>query len=217
MVIGRGNEQDGAMWKRGLLLLAMTLSVSWLVSCSGATTSTGPSGTSGSASPSATPSSTGSPSPSLSPSPTGPPTGFACAGTHGGVTAAADWPPEGPRVVAVRVGAHEGFDRIVFEFSGTVPSYTISRQSTSFRLDPAGGSVTVKGTRGLLVTIKPEDWLSYRGPQRFQAGLPFLREARMVQNFEGIMQWGLGVAGTPCLRVTTLSSPPRLVVDVSTK
>jgi len=206
------------MRRRELLLLAMTLSVPWLVSCSAATTSTGPSGTSGSASPSATPSSTGSPSPSLSPSPTGPPTGFSCRGSQsGGATAAADWPPEGPRVVAVRVGAHEGFDRIVFEFDGTVPGYSITRQGTTFTLSPDGSSVTVAGTRALLVKIQPQDWLSYNGPQRFRAGLPFLREARIVENFEGIMQWGLGVAGTPCIRVTTLSAPPRLVIDIAAK
>jgi hypothetical protein len=36
-----------------------------------------------------------------------------------------------------------------------------------------------------------------------------------VENFEGYQQWALGTQGTPALRVFTLGSPSRLVVDVS--
>jgi hypothetical protein len=102
------------------------------------------------------------------------------------------------------------------EFSAPIPHYTVKTQdSTVFTLVPKGTKVTLSGTAGVLVTVKPENWQAYKGPSGMKPGLPFLRQARMVQNFEGTMQWALGIQGSPCLKVTTLTSPPRLVVDVA--
>jgi hypothetical protein len=104
----------------------------------------------------------------------------------------------------------------VMEFSGSIPNYTVkSQDSPVFTLEPKGTKVTLLGTAGVLVTVKPENWQAYNGPTGMKPGLPFLRQARMVQNFEGTMQWALGIQGSPCLQVTTLRSPPRLVVDVA--
>jgi hypothetical protein len=116
------------------------------------------------------------------------------------------------------VAGHSGYDRFVLQFDGTVPSYTVTRQSTpTFTLASQGTSVRLRGTRGVLITVKPENWTAYTGSSHFVPLLAVIREARMVQNFEGTMQWGLGVLGTPCLRVTTLKAPTRLVVDVVAK
>ena len=41
-------------------------------------------------------------------------------------------------------------------------------------------------------------------------------EARTIGDIEGVVTWGLGVAGPACTRVLTLSAPARLVVDVAT-
>jgi hypothetical protein len=102
------------------------------------------------------------------------------------------------------------------EFSGPIRGYTVTPQSSpTFTLDPKGTKVTLDGTAGVLITVKPENWQAYAGPTGMRPGLPFLKQARMVQNFEGTMQWGLGIQGTPCLQVSTLKSPPRLVVDVA--
>jgi hypothetical protein len=102
------------------------------------------------------------------------------------------------------------------EFSGPVPTYKVVPQNSPvFTLDPKGTKVTLDGTAGVLITVKPENWQAYTGPTGMRPGLPFLKQARMVQNFEGTMQWGLGIQGSPCLKVTTLNSPPRLVVDVA--
>jgi hypothetical protein len=154
-------------------------------------------------------------SPDVSTTPPGPPAGFACAGAKGGAVAADDWPPEGPRVVAVRFSGQGDYDRIELEFDGTVPSYDISPHGTTFDLSPSEENTTLAGTSALLVKIQPQDWLSYAGPERSGAALTFLQEARMVENFEGVMQWGLGVAGSPCIRVSTLTEPSRLVIDVA--
>jgi hypothetical protein len=165
------------------------------------------------------PSSLPSPSPTQTappPSPTpSPPAGFQCGSSFKGGSASSG-APTGPTVTGVRVGGHTGFDRFVMEFSGPVPSYKVVPQNSPvFTLDPKGTKVTLQGTTGVLITVKPENWQAYSGPTGMRPGLPFLKQARMVQNFEGTMQRGLGIQGVPCLMVTTLNSPPRLVVDVA--
>lgn len=164
-----------------------------------------------STSPYVSPSSSPSPSPSPSPvpSPT-PPAGFYMTDSSGGFVAS-------NAVVAVRVGQHPGYDRIVIEFASGVPSYTVTRQSTStFTRSPRGDQVTLEGNAGVLIVIHSvSNWTSYAGPTAFHPGYPYLGQALLVENFEGYQQWALGIQGTPALRVFTLASPSRLVVDVS--
>ena len=73
------------------------------------------------------------------------------------------------------------------------------------------------GTNGVLVTVQHIDWTAYRGVTVLALDSAFLREARQVQNFEGVQQWGLGIAGAPAIRVFTLTGPSRLVVDVTAR
>ena len=182
------------------------------------------SSTLGSASPtpttsvSSSPTATASPLSSSSPiaTPTPQPTsqllaGFTCADASGGSE------QTGSNVLGVRVGQHDGYDRMVIEFSGPIPSYRVQRRSgTSFTESPRGQTVTLSGTNGVLVVVHPIfNWTSYTGPVAFKPDYPVLREARQVENFEGYQQWALGIQGTPCLRVTTLTAPSRLVVDVT--
>jgi len=167
---------------------------------------------------SSSPTATGSPVPSSSPSDTPSPqptagllAGFTCADASGGSE------QTGSDVVGVRVGQHDGYDRLVIEFSGPIPSYKVQRRSgTSFTASPRGQTVTLRGTNGVLIVVHPIfNWTSYSGPSAFQPDYRVLREARQVENFEGYQQWALGIQGSPCLRVTTLTSPSRLVVDVA--
>lgn len=170
--------------------------------------------TSVSPTPTPTPSLTPSPSPSPTdvPSPVWPPAGFTTGGVSGGSSATI------VRVSAVRVGAHPGYDRFVLEFSGPVPTYTVTPQSDSqFTLTPKGGTVTLEGTNGVLITVQHIDWTAYTGPTSLRPEFTYLREARLIQNFEGVQQWGLGIAGVVAVRISTLTSPARLVVDVTTQ
>jgi hypothetical protein len=78
--------------------------------------------------------------------------------------------------------------------------------------------VTLAGNHGVLIRIEPiGNWTSYSGPTEFDPPFPRLREARLIENFEAVQQWGLGVQGNTCVRVSTLSGPYRLVVDVALK
>lgn len=122
-------------------------------------------------------------------------------------------------MLAVRVGSHDGYDRFVLEFSGAVPSYTVSIQSGT-RFTSGGGqgqTVTLEGVNGVMVTLQHINWTAYKGPGEFLPRFVYLREARLIQNFEGTQQWALGVAGVPAIRVFTLTTPNRLVVDVAAR
>ena len=138
------------------------------------------------------------------------PPGFALRDFSGGSVALST-------VSAVRVGQHDGYDRFVIEFSGGVPSYSVKRQSgATFTRSPKGDLVTLEGTAGVVITIHSiGNWTSYTSATAFKPGYPFLRQALLTENFEGYQSWALGIAGTPALRVFTLASPNRLVVDIA--
>ena len=191
-------------------LAAMSCAVAALAACGGS------GGTGANPTPSAShspkASASASVAPTINPSPTLP-AGFACADASGGSTSV------GSRVTAVRADQHadQGYDRFVIEFDGTIPGYTVKRQSNAtFTQSPKGDTVALAGDHGVLVTIQPvTDWTSYSGPTAFGAIGTFIRQAKQVQNFEAVQQWGIGVQGNPCMHVTTLTSPSRLVIDIA--
>lgn len=149
------------------------------------------------------------PSPSAVASPS-PPAGFATGTVAGGAVASST-------VTTVRVGQHAGYDRIVIEFAGGVPVYEVSTQAgATFTRSPRGDQVTLEGTSGVLIKLHSVvNWTSYTAPTTFHPGYPYLRQALLVENYEGYQQWALGVQGTAYIRVTTLGSPSRLVIDVT--
>jgi hypothetical protein len=121
-------------------------------------------------------------------------------------------------VATARVGQHPGYDRFVIEFAGGVPPYAVTPQSTTaFTRSPRGDQVILEGTSGVLVKIHSvTNWTAYTGPTGFLPRYPYLRQAMLVENYEGYQQWALGVNGAACVRVAVYSSPGRLVVDVAT-
>jgi len=150
------------------------------------------------------------PTPSATPSATAaPPSGFGLGSVSGGSVSGAD-------VTAVRVAGQSGYDRFVIEFGGGVPNYTVTPQANAtFTRSPKGDQVTLEGTSGVLIVAHSvTNWSSYSAPTSFHPGYPYLRQAMQVENFEGYQQWALGVQGTAYVRVMTLGSPDRLVVDV---
>jgi hypothetical protein len=122
-------------------------------------------------------------------------------------------------VSALRTGTHTGYDRLTIEFGNGVPSSVEVRsiRGTQFTLSPSGMEVTLKGSNGVLITIRGADLhTSYTGSTDIVTGYTTLAEARRVQDFEGVVQLGLGVNGSGCYRAFFLANPSRLVVDVPT-
>lgn len=115
----------------------------------------------------------------------------------------------------VAVGTHAGYDRLVLEFArGPVPTYEVTpRDQPVFSRDASDAEAVLLGDTGVLVVLRgttvgptARAWLLPR--------YPAIREVERLGDFEAVVSYGVGVAGVARVRVTTLSSPARLVVDV---
>jgi hypothetical protein len=119
----------------------------------------------------------------------------------------------------VRVGEHEGFDRIVLEFTGTgVPGWSVGWVDRA-RLDGSGEAVDLDGEATLDVYASGTTWPAdgyYDGPQRLEPDSGAVDDVYVGGTFEGYTQVLAGIDSPPSpVRVFALPNPPRLVVDVS--
>ncbi len=156
-----------------------------------------------------------SPAPSISSSP--PPDSTLPAFACGGVGLGSAPHPAVVFIDAVRTGAHQGYDRLTIEFKNA-PAGDVELQSqngTVFTNSPRGDQVTLAGRNGILVTIRGADLhTNYNGSIDINTGYATLVEVRRVQDFEGVVQFGLGVSGAACYRAFLMTSPDRLVIDI---
>lgn len=164
------------------------------------------------------PSPTGSPTPSPAASPTATPSqlpAFACGAantyTFGSGPSVAD-------INAVRTGSHSGYDRLTVEFANGAPHDVQVGQpfsGTTFIMSPSGVQATLKGDHGILITFHGSDLhTSYSGSTDIVTGDSTIAEVRRVQDFEGVVQLGLGINGAGCYRAFWLTGPDRFVIDV---
>jgi len=144
-------------------------------------------------------------------------TGFA------GTTSAVHRPRPGapPRILrAVDARASPGYDRITFEFtSDSLPGYHVEYTSGPVRRCGSGESVVVAGAGRLVVRLEPAQAHDERGNAMFTErdrtlGLPAVKDMKLVCDFEGQVEWVLGVAVAGPYRVSELAGPARLVLDV---
>lgn len=132
-------------------------------------------------------------------------------------------PPEGaPELTLqdIRVGSHETYDRVVFEFSGDgLPGYRI--QYTDKALQQASGhELAVSGNDILEVLIEgtPMDRLP-SNPDLISAGPYQLATGNVAGitnggTFENQSQFFIGLDRQRSFEATVLESPTRLVIDV---
>jgi len=125
-----------------------------------------------------------------------------------------------PTLTDVRAGGHTGFDRVVFEFRGAVPEHRVGYVDQLVQ-DGSGRPVAVAGAADLEVVFQGanahrQDGSPTISPRRFSTGLPAVKEVAQVSDFEAVVTYGIGVDRKRPIKVSTLSSPSRLVIDVST-
>jgi hypothetical protein len=146
-------------------------------------------------------------------------TGFA--GTTAPVSRVRARPPGAPYGVLRRVETaapgETGYDRVVFEFTGdSVPGYSIQYTTRPVQSCGSGDPVSVAGTQRLVVRFEPARAHDEQGSiaRQLSPQLPALKEMKVVCDFEGQVEWVLGLAGRAPYRVSELAGPARLVLDV---
>ncbi|TGN65306.1 hypothetical protein EXE59_16085 [Nocardioides eburneiflavus] len=151
-------------------------------------------------------------SPSSSPAPGGPE--FSASTDPQTAEPSGDWDLQ---LQDVRVGEHDGFDRVVLEFSGTAgPGWGVEWTEEAVA-DGSGEVVPLDGDRVLTIsasgTAMPEPG-SFEVPQRL-GPTGDVAEVQVTGWFEGYTQVFAGFTGEERpFRVFALAEPPRLVVDV---
>ena len=165
---------------------------------------------------------TAAPSPTSAASPGSTPA-TACPERTGGATA------NQAQLTAIRIAHNPGFDRVVFEFGPStvpggvygMPPYRIA-VATSLS-GPSGQPVPIEGSALFGVrfqnasTVDPNGTRTYTGAMSLKpTTTPLVKEVRLVEDFERVMVWGIGLSRLQCPTLLALSAPVRLVLDFPT-
>ena len=120
---------------------------------------------------------------------------------------------------AVRTGTHTGYDRITIQFQNGLPGdiQIATQDNATFTQGASGRQVVLQGSAGLLITmVGADEHTQYTGPTDYKTNYPVMLEAQQVQDFEGVVQWGIGLSHSACYRAFLLQGPNRLVIDFAT-
>lgn len=116
-----------------------------------------------------------------------------------------------------------GFERFVFEFEGGIPGYKIRYVDRPIRDCGAGNVIPVAGDAWLKMHFMPAQAHELDGSAATISDrnrmLDYSNARQLVDvcDFEGNVEWVLGVGYPGRFRVTELQNPPRVVVDVKTR
>jgi hypothetical protein len=129
-------------------------------------------------------------------------------------------PPVGsPTLTGLRAGRHAGFDRVVFQLDGPIPSYYSVRYVPVVRLDGSGEPLRLRGNAFLEVVVRApthdQDYRPVLSPTRLRPDFPALREVNAPGSFEGQTTAGIGVTHRVGFRVFELTGPTRIVIDLA--
>ena len=125
-----------------------------------------------------------------------------------------------PLLVVVQAAHHPGFDRVVFDFSGPVPSRRHVRYVDRLIGDPSGLPVRIAGRAILEVSSSPAAAHDGAGkvtaPGRIAFALPNVITVVRSGDFEAVLSHGIGLAKRTSFHVSTLTHPSRVVIDIRT-
>jgi hypothetical protein len=125
--------------------------------------------------------------------------------------------PPVPVVTAITTARHADFDRVVVQFSGAMPSWRVAYGSVP--RGQSGQSMALAGSADLRVDLRPAQAHDAAGNSTVSRdqhpGLPTVREVAVADDFEGVVVLGLGLSSRVGFRVSELTGPNRLVVDVA--
>jgi hypothetical protein len=132
-------------------------------------------------------------------------------------------------LVAVRIGTHQGYDRITFEFEAPepnpggaagIPRYEIRSAKPPHYEDASGLPLQVNGNSFVGIVfhgasgVDFEGHPTYTGPKVVRAGFDNFVEAVRSGDFEATLSWILGVRRQTCWQVHELHNPDRVAIDI---
>jgi hypothetical protein len=130
-------------------------------------------------------------------------------------------PQAGMYLTAIRTSRGPDADRVVFEFSGGLPAYDATVVKTVYS-DPKGDVVPLAGQVQLrLVFHGATAWCpqparkTYAGPPALTPFDPQLLALSAAGDLEGALSFGIGLAAPGPCHSYALTSPYRVVLDVS--
>lgn len=121
----------------------------------------------------------------------------------------------------MRVGTTAASDTLVVQFDSAIPEYQLTQNPGGVVFNGGGGkggTFTLAGTYGFQLNINNLNWTTPPGNQfphgtdLTQSG-PTLVEVRQIGNFEGVVNLAIGLVRPVCPTLSTLTGPPRLVVQ----
>ena len=133
----------------------------------------------------------------IEPSPSPTPQPFLCQDQSGGSSGVA------ATLTNIRAAAHagDGYDRVVFDFNGGIPSWDLARQeSASFVRDASGQNVTLEGNAGLKLILRGTD-VTGSVSSDLQPRFTSIREIAQIGNFEHQLTYAIGLSSSQCIRV----------------
>lgn len=109
--------------------------------------------------------------------------------------------------------------RLVFEFQERVPDYKVAYASAPVQECGSGDDVPLPGTARLIVAFRhaaahDDDGRVTVAERDRSAVAPDVLRLRLFCDFEGDVSWALALPRKTGFRVTEVSAPPRLVLDL---
>lgn len=123
------------------------------------------------------------------------------------------------RITSIRTATHPGYDRLVFEFSGTLPSHTFVQWAPKVTRDGSGDTVPMAGNAFLQiglggVTGYTKSYGSTFGPLRRATGNQNLNQVAHAGEFEGMVSFGAATMAKTSYTIQKLTKPSRLIIDI---
>jgi hypothetical protein len=125
-----------------------------------------------------------------------------------------------PTMTNIRTGLNPGFDRVVLDLTGSQPGVTYTLVD-ELKADPSDQIVWLTGESFVSVVASParahddSGNPTYTGPDKFRTrNLRNVMAVAVTGDFEGYLSIGLGIRSQTWVRVFTLASPTRVVIDV---
>ncbi|HEX9259069.1 MAG TPA: hypothetical protein VF855_05980, partial [Acidimicrobiales bacterium] len=130
----------------------------------------------------------------------------------------------------IRAGGHDCFERVVIELAAgqssgspsVFPGYRVRYEDKPILDSPRGEPVGVAGAAVLVVAVAA--WMpdmsgnGYKGPTDITpVNVKAIKQMVQIENFEGLTQWAIGLDAKRSFKVSTLTAPDRLVIDIQTK